>query len=285
MILSVVIPAYRAEKTIRQAIQSAFSAGAGEVIVVDDGSDDSTAELSRAAGARCFVQINSGAAEARKNGAGQAAGDFLIFLDADDELVPDGVRRSVEVLQANNDLVVAAGRVIGVGGDGLERPFPIRFDPVTTQTLLVHGHGPWPPAAAVVRRSAYFEARDLDPEPLAPRFAEDYELLIRLSMTGGVDVRDDFTCRYSLAGGKSVASADSAIEAKESIRDYYAKALEIPIDLMSIRRRQMAAIARVARAHWAQGHRLRALRSMSQWLMKDPAYAISKLATSPWRRN
>jgi glycosyltransferase involved in cell wall biosynthesis len=283
--VSVIIPAYRAESTLERAIRSARDSGASEVIVVDDGSDDGTQVVAESAGAVCVVQQNAGAAAARAKGAKSAKSDFLIFLDADDELVPAGVKRSIEVLVSRPELAVAAGTVIGVGTDRVERPFPIRFQPVTTQSLVQVGHGPWPPAAAVIRRSSYESALVVSPEPLAPRFAEDYELLIRLSIVGEISVRADPTCKYSLAGGKSVASASSAIEAKEAIRAHYAGYFGIPIDLMTSRRSRMAVHARVARAKWSAGDRFGASRELAHWFMIDPVYASRKFVSRPWRRN
>lgn len=283
--LSVVIPAYRAGKTIARAVESARNAGAAHVIVVDDGSDDDTAQQAKAAGAEVYRQTNAGASMARVLGAKYVTTDYIIFLDADDELISDGVRGSVHRLDEDPRLVVAAGTVIGVGTDGNERPFPIRFNPVNTETLLTVGHGPWPPCAAVVRRSAYEQTRKLDPTALAPRYAEDYELLIRLSLSGAIDVRDEPTCRYSLAGGKSVNSAQSAIEAKEQIRLYYAQFLDLDIQLMSERRLAMAARARRARAHWSSGEKSAATAQMVMWVATDPAYAFRKLTTKPWKRN
>lgn len=283
--LGVVIPAYRASATIERAIRSARDAGAFQIVVVDDGSDDNTATLAEQAGAQVVLQPNSGASVARVRGAEAIGTDFVIFLDADDELIPDGVRRSVETLRADRNLVVSAGTVIGLGSDGSERPFPVRFTPVNTETLLTVGHGPWPPCAAVVRRTAYKRAKDIEPVALAPRYAEDYELLIRLSLVGAIDVRDEPTCRYSLAGGKSVKSAQSAIEAKEKIRRYYADHLGLKIEMMSERRLAMAARARRARAHWSSGEKGSAAIQMAHWFAADPRYALGKLGTKPWQRN
>ncbi|MFF0817866.1 glycosyltransferase family 2 protein [Rhodococcus sp. NPDC003318] len=283
--LNVVIPAFRAEKTIRRAIKSAYDAGATAAIVIDDGSDDRTAEVARSAGAYCVTQENSGAARARAVGAEIADSKYIIFLDADDELIPSGVRMSVNILDDSPHLAVAAGTVVGVAEGGTERPFPIRFSPVTTKTLLSQGFGPWPPCAAVVRREAYNHSKSLDPAPLAPRFAEDYELLIRLSMIGDIDVRDEPTCRYSLAGGKSVRSATTAIEAKENIRRHYATHLGLAIESMSENQIRMAATARRARAEWAAGNRFATAGQLTRWFLADPKTATRKLVSQPWKRN
>ncbi|WP_336711229.1 glycosyltransferase family 2 protein [Arthrobacter sp. USHLN218] len=283
--LSVVIPAYRASQTLPVAIKSAFDSGAEQVIVVDDGSDDDTAAVAEKEGATCVSQENAGAAQARINGARLVVSKYLIFLDADDALIPEGVRGSIRRLEENRGLVVAAGTVIGQGAGGAERLFPIRYSPVTTESLLKHGYGPWPPCAAVVSTAGYRRCVSVDPQPLNPAYAEDYELLIRLSQVGQIDVRNDPTCRYSLSGGKSSKSALRAIEAKERIRAHYADFLCLEIQLMSLQEREMAALVRAARAHRAQGSYLRASMTMINWISKDPAYAARKLLSKPWQRN
>ncbi|MFE4080505.1 glycosyltransferase family 2 protein [Paenarthrobacter sp. YIM B13468] len=283
--LAVVIPAFRARATIGTAISSAFASGAREVIVVDDGSDDGTDVAAEQAGAVCIRQKNSGAAQARSAGARAVSAKYIVFLDADDQLIPDGVRRSVEAMEQDSQLAVAAGTVVGLTTQGAERQFPVRFSPVTTETLLTVGHGPWPPCAAVVRRSAYEESQEILPAALKPRFAEDYEMLIRLSMVGGIDVRSDPTCRYSLAGGKSVVSAIDAIESKEDIRRHYASHLGLKIQEMSPKDREMAALVRVARAQWSSGKRLSAGITILAWILKDPGTALKKLKGRPWKRN
>jgi glycosyltransferase involved in cell wall biosynthesis len=283
--LAVVIPAFRAKLTIATAIESAIQSGANEIIVVDDGSDDGTAEAAELAGAICIRQRNAGAARARTVGASKASSKYLIFLDADDELLPEGVRKSVDILEQDSSLAVAAGTVVGMTTAGKERPFPVRFSPVNTETLLVVGHGPWPPCAAVVRRLAYEASARIAPPALKPRFAEDYEMLVRLSMIGPIAVRSQPTCRYRLAGGKSVVSAIDAIEAKENIREHYASHLGLEIDVMTLKEREMAALVRVARAHWSSGRRLATIRTILKWIAKDPFVALRKLKGSPWKRN
>ncbi|NKS18704.1 glycosyltransferase [Rhodococcus hoagii] len=283
--LNVIIPAFRAEQTIERAVASAFAAGASTVIVVDDGSDDDTGARAEAAGAVCIRQKNAGAAKARATGADHASGKYLIFLDSDDELIPAGVRRSIQVLEENPSLAVSAGTVIGVTETGIERPFPVRYSPVDTESLLVKGFGPWPPCAAVVRSESYVRSRSTQPAALAPRFAEDYELLIRLSLVGDIAVRNEATCRYSLAGGKSVRSATSAIEAKEQIRDHYSRYLNLEIERMSERRVKMAASARRARAEWASGNKIATAARLGEWFLADPVYASRKLLSKPWARN
>ena len=90
---SVVIPAFNAAATLARAIGSvrAQSWPAHEIIVVDDGSTDATAEVARQSGeaVRLIRQKNCGVSVARNAGAAAATGEWLAFLDADDWYAPD----------------------------------------------------------------------------------------------------------------------------------------------------------------------------------------------------
>ncbi len=89
--VSVVIPAHNAEKYLGEALESvlAQSVAPAEVIVVDDGSSDSTAQVAQSfPGVEYLRQENSGAAMARNEGVQRATSEYLAFLDADDLWTP-----------------------------------------------------------------------------------------------------------------------------------------------------------------------------------------------------
>lgn len=100
-LVSVVIPAFNAERYIRDAVDSALGQTwrAREVLVVDDGSTDATPRILAEYGDRIRVlrQANRGAAAAANAGARAARGAWLAFLDADDIWMPDKLSHQIAV--------------------------------------------------------------------------------------------------------------------------------------------------------------------------------------------
>lgn len=123
-LISVIIPAYNAEGTIRRAVDSVLGQSYPnvELIIVNDGSRDGTAEILDALAAEhanvfCVHQENGGVSKARNTGLEHAGGGYIAFLDADDELLPDCLERLYRVsCEENCDIV--AGPSIRVWPDG-----------------------------------------------------------------------------------------------------------------------------------------------------------------------
>ena len=92
MTISIVIPCFNRENTIGRSLVSALSQStpAHEIIVVDDGSSDDSARIARSFGScvKVIQQDNQGAAAARNRGIAEASGDWIAFLDSDDEWHP-----------------------------------------------------------------------------------------------------------------------------------------------------------------------------------------------------
>ena len=113
MKITAVIPAYNAEKHIARAIESvlAQTRPADEIIVIDDGSADATAEGVRAYGDKVIFiqQENAGVSVARNTGIEAASGDWIAFLDADDEWLPEKLKLQSEHLCRNPDLQWTTG--------------------------------------------------------------------------------------------------------------------------------------------------------------------------------
>ncbi|MEM7635146.1 MAG: glycosyltransferase family A protein [Pseudomonadota bacterium] len=113
--ISVVIPAYNAANTIAETLDSLSSQtrAADEIIVVDDGSTDATSDVvvNHPVGAKVVKQSNSGAAAAFNNGIGNASGDYIALLDADDIWTPEKLQVQEAALQVHGTGAIILGHV------------------------------------------------------------------------------------------------------------------------------------------------------------------------------
>ncbi len=98
--VSVVIPCFDAAPYIRDALDSVLAQSHSpiEVVVVDDGSSDESANIAESYGSpvRVIRQLNQGESVARNRGLDEARGDWIAFLDADDKWVPSKLKLQLE---------------------------------------------------------------------------------------------------------------------------------------------------------------------------------------------
>ncbi|MEM6327275.1 MAG: glycosyltransferase family A protein [Bacteroidota bacterium] len=110
--ISAIVPVYNGERYLREALESilAQTLPAAEILVVDDGSTDSSADLAASIAETASVPIrvirqdNAGAAAARNHGAREATGSLLAFLDADDLWTPDALASNLSRLGTEADM-------------------------------------------------------------------------------------------------------------------------------------------------------------------------------------
>lgn len=103
--ISVVVPAYQAATSLADALGSvrAQTRAPREILVIDDGSLDGTADVARALGATVISQTNSGVAAARNAGIRAAREPWIALLDADDRWLPGKLEAQWEALQRSGD--------------------------------------------------------------------------------------------------------------------------------------------------------------------------------------
>src|SRR5262249_6685849 len=99
-LVSILIPAYNAERWISDTIQSALDQTwkHKEIIIVDDGSQDNTLTIARRFASKDVLvtqQVNQGASAARNKTFSLCQGEFVQWLDADDLLSPDKIEKQV----------------------------------------------------------------------------------------------------------------------------------------------------------------------------------------------
>lgn len=186
--VSVVIPCYNQGRFLGEAIESALkqSLGPPEVVVVDDGSsDDSPLVAGRYAGVKLIRQENRGLAAARNAGIGASGGDYLVFLDADDRLLPGALESGVKCLDENPDCAFVYGRYTLIAEDGSPMPTPARereregpyVDMLRSNYIGMH-------ATVMYRRAVFDSVGRFDTSRAA---CEDYDLYLRI--TRGFPVR------------------------------------------------------------------------------------------------
>ena len=125
MAVSVVIPVRNGEHFLAEAIESTLGQSRPplEVIVVDDGSSDSTSEVAQAFGSRVryIPQPPLGVAAALNCGVDLARGDLLAFLDADDVWRNDKLELQLDAFRSRVELDAVFGHLANVDGSGESR--------------------------------------------------------------------------------------------------------------------------------------------------------------------
>jgi glycosyltransferase involved in cell wall biosynthesis len=175
--LSVIIPVYNAEQTIARAIDSVLKQDFDnyQIIAVDDGSNDSSPRVLRGYGDRIKVarQCNRGAAAARNAGARIAEGEYLAFLDADDEWLPERLTVSVRALEESPAAVVAYSDMIRDDGGAIS---PMQGSP--SLDYLLSGRFALFPSAVTVRRSAFARSGGFPEQFSGAGFEDMYTALL-----------------------------------------------------------------------------------------------------------
>jgi glycosyltransferase involved in cell wall biosynthesis len=183
-LISVIIPVYNGEKTIRETIQSVLDQTFSdfELLIINDGSQDKTLDVVFTIAdprIQIFSYPNSGVNASRNRGIQKSTGEFIAFLDADDLWTPDKLDAQFMALQENSDAAVAYSWVdyIDESGKFLRRgSYCAASGNVYAQLLLSdfleNGSNP------LIRRSHLNQVGLFD-ESLS--YGEDWELWIRLA--------------------------------------------------------------------------------------------------------
>jgi len=195
-LVSVIIPAYNAASFLPHAVASIDRQDYHplEIIVVDDGSTDNTADVARSlpSVSRYIHQQNQGPSAARNRGLKLAEGEFIAFLDADDQWPTGKLELQIGRLRAEPQLDVVLGRIQYISLPGAEA-IDIAFE--TEERTLTHVH-----LGSGVYRRGVFERVGLFEESL--RYSEDVDWFMRareedISMV----ILEDVTLLYQLHPG------------------------------------------------------------------------------------
>jgi len=183
-LISVIIPVYNGEKTIKKTIESVLNQTFSdfELLAIDDGSQDSTLSVLKEitdSRLNIFSFPNAGVSASRNRGLAEARGEYISFLDADDLWTPDKLEAQLKALQENSQAAVAyswsdwidesgqflrAGGHITVNGNAYEK--------LLLRDFVESGSNP------LIRKYALDEVGGFD-QSVTP--AEDWDMWLKLA--------------------------------------------------------------------------------------------------------
>lgn len=284
--VAVVITTYNHARFLAEAIESALRQdhAPAEVIVVDDGSTDDPGAVTAAYPVVRFIrQNNAGLAAARNTGLHAASAEFILFLDADDRLLPCAIAAGLACLAASPGCAFAYGAHRRIDADGAPLG-GVLCSPAAGYAGLLRGNPVAMHATVLYRRNAVLQAGGFDP---ALRRCEDYDLYLRLARDGCFASHPALVAEYRWHG--SNMSADHA-------------AMLQSVLAVHARHRAHAAASPGTRRAWREGRRnwttyyaaeahaarLRAGLSRTGALRDavrlSPAWALRRVAGAGWRR-
>ena len=207
--ITVIIPTFNREKVLVRAIDSALSQSFTdfEIIVIDDGSTDNTPSSLKRFGNRIryIYQKNAGVSAARNAGLESATGQWVAFLDSDDEWRPEYLSRQMERADGNSGLCMQTTDCSFIGLNGQTNSY-FRMNASLPKFRgkdyllfrkpfsFIVKHGPWPTGSTIIRREAIDKAGFFDP---SLKLSEDFDLMARVALQGSFGmIREDLVKIY-----------------------------------------------------------------------------------------
>ena len=222
-LVSVIIPTYNRSTVISRAIQSIIKQDYDnwELLIVDDGSNDGTPDIVESyiredKRIKYFYQSsNQGACVARNEGIKNACGDFITFLDSDDEYLPDKLRAQLDLFytspvknlgvvscgmdHVNPDGLVYISKIPKFNGNVLDRLLSKKYVGAGTPSLMIH--------KKIVDDGIFFD-------PKMPA-GQDYDFLVRVSQKYNFDFVGKSLVRVHHHSMDRVYNKTSALKAVE----------------------------------------------------------------------
>ena len=234
--VSVIIPAYNAEAFLARALRSVETQTYSdyEVILIDDGSTDATAEIARSfESVRYFHQPNQYQPVARNRGLREAKGDTVAFLDADDEWLPEKLERQLAFMDENESRISYTDTFYAKNG---KRVRYSKLAPPHEGQILTQLIEEWLDFCFITMNSVIAEKRLLEEvggfDEHAPFSSfEDYGLWLKVALSGArFDYLDEPLAVYYR--GHESDSSDSVVMLKRYVQalEYYSSHYAFPPD-------------------------------------------------------
>ncbi len=179
-LVTVIIPCFNYGKYLPEAFESIRLQDYPniEIIVVDDGSTDNTKDITeKNQKARYIYQINQGLSAARNTGIKNSKGELIIFLDADDLLLPDAINTNLYYLKQNEELAFVSGAFemrFTESGEIVNKIQEVKSD---HYSQLLKGNYIGVPAAVLYRRWIFDEMLF----DISLKNCQDYDLYLKIA--------------------------------------------------------------------------------------------------------
>lgn len=282
--VSVVIPAYNAARFIAEALHSTLAQTYTdvEVVVVDDGSIDGTAEIAAATpGVTTLRQQNAGVSTARNTGVAATRGEFIAFLDADDVWHADKIRAQVALLDRypESDLTYTRSADDHAAVEG-QSALPLDRHSLITELEPTFLHPYLVTSSVMVRRTAFDRVGGFDP---SLRYAEDVNFFLRVVLDRPLVPLLECTAVYKRTvanslGDDSAAGYEKLIALYAHLRDERAEFFQNNRSLIS---KAFADLhLRHSRCLMRTGERYAAIRAAARSLAARPSAAASIALTT-----
>ncbi|HKY30576.1 MAG TPA: glycosyltransferase family A protein [Pyrinomonadaceae bacterium] len=198
-LVSVVISCYNHEEYLGEAIESVLAQTYPhfEVIVVDDGSTDRSWDVAQEfSGIRSIQQENRGTPAATRNrGLQESRGEYVVFLDGDDRLLPHALEIGVRHLERYPDCAYAAGRCQSMSSERrCLSTFPSSAETDHYRALLIRNYI-LTPGSVIFRRSAVNELKGFNSSEEI-KGSDDYDMYLRIAARWPVFYHDDTILEY-----------------------------------------------------------------------------------------
>src|SRR5262249_27584085 len=195
--VSIVIVCYNQARYLRDAIESSLTQTFGDIetLVVDDGSTDHTREVALSFPQVRYVhQRNQGLAAARNTGTRETTGSYLLFLDADDRLLPEAVQSGLECFREHPESGFVFGAFRNIYDDGSPAPTEVSSGVQHDYYWrLLQGNIIGMHAAVLYSRTALLDAGGFNDRLPA---CEDYDLYLRISRLWPVQRHERLIAEY-----------------------------------------------------------------------------------------
>lgn len=201
-LVSVIIPNYNYANYVCEAINSVLDQTYEniEIIVVDDGSADNSAEILKGYGDRitAIFQPNAGVSAARNNGVKNSSGEYVAFLDADDVWLPKKIEKQVDLFESEKDLglvhvgveeIDANGNMLQTRLDGMSGAVSREFLLFERSVVLGGGSG------SALPRRIFDEVGGVD---LDLQTSADWDLFYRVSRVYNIGFVPEVLLKYRI---------------------------------------------------------------------------------------